>query len=631
MDAFRLDGFEAQLNVSLPSGAFGVRALSTNVTLRTTGKRKPALFVYGNSTEIGYLTGRLAPTEVEMMAVHYVNHFIPALLSAELDMQLSNSSDPAIRELYDDICAVIGEAIISAVNHSFFDDGNVDLVPAALVTEMLGVVQGATAAGAQNITIGRIVTLNYGMDFISAHAYAGDLSSTIQRAVSALPVQPSAAVGAFVAGLQESHLAVPAHCDAFMASGAALLDGGAVFARGFQLPAAGAFEQANAPIVVVPRTDAGDDDALSAAFVGAGAPGMVGMITALNEHGVALGVDTLRTGDVNTTHPGHASILLVRATAQAAASVGEAAEYVRSRQRGLSWLYPVADASGAAAVLETGKWRDDVGLPPPDLSSLVANASLRAALIPYGVLQQQLPAPYIGAGVFVRNGSYAVPEALLEPYNKVLLALAGEAWPGSAAFGPRAQLFPTFAAEDASWDRLASKYYSPSRRGAAANESLVTVVSNLALVPQLRAAEMTAWASAIPAHAAQWRFDLLSRIARAAADEGRITAGLARSLLSFLQPCPQVPPPAGWVSVLDIASGAQPASAATTLEPCTPGFWTDVVDAADPRSAVIEGSLAVADLAARQMHVKAGYWSDGWLQITLPRFLQGGSNASIAA
>jgi hypothetical protein len=634
--AFRQDGFAPEFNVTLASGAFGMRAVSTNVTLRTTGEGKPAFFMHGNSSEIGYLTGRIAPKEVELMAVHYVDHFVPALLSAELDMQLSNSSDPGIRALYDEACVVIGDAIVQAVNTSFFDGGNVDLVPAPLVEEMEGIVAGASEAGAANITLGRIVTLNYGMDFISAHAYAGNLSGMIQKAVAMLSRQPTPAIRRFVAALDESRLQVPVHCDAFAASGSATANGNTVFARGFQLPAAGAFEQANAPMIIVPRAEAArgsrgaiSGDALTRSFVGAGAPGMVGMITTMNAQGFAMGVDTLRTGDVNTSYPGHASILLVRATAQAAGSVAEASEYVRSRQRGLSWLYPMADSSGQSAVLETGKWRADAGQPAPDLSGLVANATLRAALIPYDKLQAELPAPYAGAGVFVRNGSYSVPESLIEPYNRALLELAGEPWPGSSAFGPRAQIFPNFTAEDASWGRLASKYYSPSRRGAASNESLVTVVSNLALVPQLRAAEMTAWASAIPAHAAQWRFDLLSRIVRAAADESRITAALGRSLVSFLQPCPAGPLPKGWVSVLDIASGLQPASVASVLEPCTPGFWTDVVDPQDPRSAVVEGSLAVADLRAKQIHLKAGYWSDGWLQITLPLYLGTGNTSAL--
>ncbi|KAA0170773.1 hypothetical protein FNF27_06471 [Cafeteria roenbergensis] len=628
--AFRADGFRVVGNETLPSGAFAVRAASLNVTLRSDGSAKAALFVTGTHYEIGQLVAAVAPAELEAMAVEYVDRFVVALLSAKLDMELGNSSDPAVRKAYGELCAAIGAGIVHGANTSFFDDGNEALVPPELVEEMRGLADGARSRGLRNVTLARLVTLSYGMDWLSAHAYTGDLAGVLRRQVLRLAAMgsPLATPGALaaVALLREEHVTVPAHCDAVAAAGSAVVGGRPVFARGFQLPSAGTFQHANMPMIIAPLDSSGNP---LTAVLGAGAPGMVGLITAVNEHGFAMGVDTLRTGDADPQHPGHASILLVRATAEAAADVPGAVEYVRSRKRGLSWLYPMTDASGRGTVLETGRWRDDAGQPAPDLSPLIQDATLRSLLPPFAELQAQAPAPYAGAGVYVRNGSYPRPDAVVEPYNQALFNLAGQPWPGDAAFAPGGLVFPNFTAEDAAWGRLASKFFSPTRpgQGGAAAAADITIVSNLALVPQLRVAEMTAWASLIPAHAAQWRFDLLSRLSRALGGAGLIDADAGRRLISFLQPCPAQASgqsgavPAGWTSVLDVASGAVDPLSAAKGRMCTPGFWTDTIDPADPRSAVVEGSLTVADTETKTVWVKAGFWSDGWLRISLPAYL----------
>lgn len=46
----------------------------------------------------------------------------------------------------------------------------------------------------------------------------------------------------------------------------------------------------------------------------------------------------------------------------------------------------------------------------------------------------------------------------------------------------------------------------------------------------------------------------------------------------------------------------------------TPGFWTDTLHAGDAMSAVVEGSITVADLTTLQFQVKGGYWADDFLQ-----------------
>jgi hypothetical protein len=314
--------------------------------------------------------------------------------------------------------------------------------------------------------------------------------------------------------------------------------------------------------------------------------------------------------------------LLVRATTQAATTVPDAIRYVVSRRRGLSWLYPMSDAAGRGTILETGKWRNDTAGSPPDLSLEVADLAVRELQPPFASLQEAGPAPYAGAGVYVRNASYRPPIGFLTEYNRAFFDWADQPYPTEGgAFGPNGLLFPNFTYEDQSWWRIASRYYSPSRApesGAAADH--VVVVSNVALVPQLRAVEMTEFASLLPGHSPQWRFDMLSMLTNALADQGSVDFEAATRLVEYLQPCPSQMPP-GWTDLVDVASGAVPPLAAATGTMCTPGFWTNLIDPTDPTSAIIQGSLTVADLISLKVRVKAGVWSDSWLELSLKEYL----------
>jgi hypothetical protein len=618
--AFQMDGFNTTAWHTLPSGAFAVRAASNSVVGRINGLPKLAYMAYGNHSEIGWLIGFLGGEDADKMAVTYIDHFLPALLAPELDQELTNSSDPEVRTAWDDLCSAIGAAVVHLVRRSFWDDGNSALIPLELVQEMQGVVAGAQAAGYPNVTLDRIVTLNYGMDWLSAVAYAGNLSALVQAEVGRLwqAGDPRVSRSAWKASLllQRDHMRVPVECDALAASGPASGGSGSVFARDFQLPAADAFAQANAPMILVPR------GSQELSIVGAGAPGMVGMITAVNEAGFSMGVDTLRTGDVDTFLPGHASILLVRATTQMAPDVPSAIDYVVSRRRGLSWLYPMSDAEGRGTILETGKWRNDTPSTPPDLSLEVADLAVRELQPPFSDLQRVSPAPYAGAGVYVRNASYRPPMDFLSEYNRAFFDWADQPFPTSPdAFGPNGLLFPNFTFEDQSWWRIASRYYSPGREPASGPASdHVVVTSNVALIPQLRAVEMTEFASLLPGHSPQWRFDMLSMLTNALAQQGEVDFEAAARLVQYLQPCPTVMPQ-GWTDLMHVASGSVPPLTAARGTMCTPGFWDNLIDPQDPTSAIIEGSLTVADLKSLQVRVKAGVWSDGWLQLSMRNYL----------
>lgn len=129
-----------------------------------------------------------------------------------------------------------------------------------------------------------------------------------------------------------------------------------MFARSFQLPTAGVFQDLQLTIVYVPS-----DGRLP--MISAAAPGFVGSLTGMNAHGFAMGVDTLRSAMVNTEEIGINSMLLVRHTVHNAQGTDAAIAVVGAAKRGCPYLFPMSDAAGMGAILEAGAYFDSNTVP----------------------------------------------------------------------------------------------------------------------------------------------------------------------------------------------------------------------------------------------------------------------------
>lgn len=163
--AFARDGFRVVSNISY-AGRIGVRAASLNVTLLKTGAPKSAFFVQGSGYEMGFLLGQLAAPETETMATTYLTHIVPSLLDPTLDEELSNNATTA--PVYDLLCGLLADLLVKDANAAFASDLATGIIPFNLVDELHGLADGANAAGAADVTYEKLVTLNYGMDWISA-------------------------------------------------------------------------------------------------------------------------------------------------------------------------------------------------------------------------------------------------------------------------------------------------------------------------------------------------------------------------------------------------------------------------------------------------------------------------------
>ena len=509
------------------------------------------------------------------MSEHYVNNVLPSLIAPGIIQKLGNST------IAQWVLNWVGESITKGAAKSFHEHAEDGVFPRWILDEMAGIAAGANSAlpAETQVDPERLITLNYGFDWISAEAFSGAIFKRLlhsaERELNAAAVQTLRAV------MTPGSIRVPTYCDAFMVSGNATKSGsGAFMGRDLQL-ASGNVLQDYVTMIIYAPTEAGAHPLVSVA-----APGFVGSISALNAQGLSMGVDTLRAGFINITRPGLNSILMVRLAAQTASSTAEATAVVRDTVRGVPYFYPMQDATGDGRVLETGMF--DAGS-MPNMRLLLNDSDLLGALPSWEQLQAMSPVDY-GNGVFVRNGSYRPPQALLDEYNPKLWALSGLPYNTSGnRWGVQGALWPSFKAEDEHWYNTFSRYFSPAR--VPAQRTDIVLVSNVALVPQLRVAEMTGFASVVPGESMQWRYDTLAKRVVTVAETSGFDLEATQNTILFLDP---------WQS---------------------PGYWKVQAIPGDANSTVIEGAISAMDCQAKVIRTKTGYFGDDWLQLSLPAYL----------
>jgi hypothetical protein len=184
-EAFSLDGWNVTATAQSPAGTTGYAAVSLTATTLDTGRAKKALYVAGTGRDMGFLVGSLAARDVAKMAVTYVSQLPIELVARSLFERAQKSK--RWRKVYDAVVYLLGDILVAGANGSFqqlLEAGG--YFPDALVQEMHGIVEGCQAVDPDSpVTFDRIVTLNYGIDFLLAHAYSGKLAALVARHVPA--------------------------------------------------------------------------------------------------------------------------------------------------------------------------------------------------------------------------------------------------------------------------------------------------------------------------------------------------------------------------------------------------------------------------------------------------------------
>ena len=153
------------------------------------------------------------------------------------------------------------------------------------------------------------------------------------------------------------------------------------------------------------------------------------------------------------------------------------------------------DTSENAAIIEAARYNASNSI--PSTATLIKNDKLRAAL-PTDAFMAANSHPDYRTGIFVRHLNYSVPSAF-HGFNEGLFELAGVPYAASDFSNATGQVFPSWETEDADWFKIGSRYFSPVRMP----YDDVALVTNFALTPQLRVAQMTFWASLFPGDSMQ--------------------------------------------------------------------------------------------------------------------------------
>ncbi len=355
--AFEADGYAVE-RIERYHGCRGILARSVLDPNRT------ALYVEGPARERGYLIGYLACERVERMASEFVDNVVPAFVAPALFHPLR------FRRLKARLMDILRHRCLKTYYR------HPDDIPECLKDELRGTVAGCRARNpATRVTYRELFLLNTGIDFLLSYVYTGvhlldwvpDLDAFLAKLRGRSRLVRRLAAAIRVPRVRARHLRVPLACNAFFLGRSLTDDGGCYFGRDFMFATAAVFQDTCCLIVHNPLEDAGEggdrrdvgNDRQHASgalpIVSLTAPGLVGSITAMNVRGVAVGVDMLPAENCNFRRPGLNSLLLARRCADSARSLEDAVDTIVEAQRGVSWLYVVADGrSGRAAAVEAG-------------------------------------------------------------------------------------------------------------------------------------------------------------------------------------------------------------------------------------------------------------------------------------
>jgi hypothetical protein len=573
-------------------GWIGVAAAHRTARNTVTGEPKRAFYVEGDAFTMGWLLGAMAEAAVARMATEFVENVAFAFFGSA-----SPTRDREHSRVKDLIVQIIAEA-----SERMLPD-----IPAELVREIDGLVAGCRAArSGTRVDRSRLMALNLGIDSLLAHVYTGRIFSE--------------------KGVHPGLLRTPIGCNAYSLSGDAA-GGRHFFGRDFMFPTADVFQDTACLIVYNP--DTGAAGAAQRALVSQSAPGIVGTMTGMNASGVAIGVDMLPSVLCSPARPGLNSLLLIRDCMHRCGTADEVVERIADAPRGVSWLYPVADRSGRAFVVEAGR-RLEPAEPFPYFECIPRQYRRRLPDRTYiRRSRERYGTPPPRHGLVARAADYRYPEGYVADWNEGLwsafdrsafvklvdvagdvVGAAGDLLSGRAAglwgrwkleiealvrgaaysdtcFGERGFINRTWR------DRNCPGpfYFAPQRE----SRPDVLVATNHCISPEMRLTSMSAWIALLAGgnqNDIQWRYDELNRQILDALDAapGGIDEGTAWQLIDFLNPNGRFP------------------------DYYNPGGrdWSGVQ---------VHGSVSLCELTSGTMTSRFGYYGDPPVRITLASYL----------
>lgn len=259
---------------------------------------KKLLYLEGDGYQRGYAEGRLCPESVYRMAHDFLpNVFFELVEDFGIDIDLRK-----FPVLWNILWGLIQQLVVA----------NQGSVPQEYRDEMRGMADACRAMGYQ-VTYNEIMTLNVGIDVLQS----------------------------LVVGFRAIF------CNEFAVFGRATRNNAVYHGRDFMFFTGGnVFADESMLMVINPRQ--------GYPLVASAAPGFVGFPTAMNSRGVSCGMDVVLSIFTRPLIVGSGCLLLCRQSVQYGGSMEEATSIIRDADRGVPWLYMIADGTNPnGTVLET--------------------------------------------------------------------------------------------------------------------------------------------------------------------------------------------------------------------------------------------------------------------------------------
>ena len=508
-------------------------------------REKYLLYTCGNEYEKGFLTGYLTEKMVSKMTNEYVNNFIWDFTSG------GPYKTNCIKTFFGKIMAGIVYLFSKRIKKD---------IPQRYHDEMKGILDGCRKKNKHTrVKKWRIWVLNTGIDAILSVLYTGKL-------------------GFFRPLKLTKRLKIPVMCHGFSASSSICEKKEHFFGRDFMFPTAGVFQKFAAQIVHNQKS--------SPLFTGISAPGFIGLMTGMNEKMISAGVDMVAGSNCNPKRPGFNSLLMIRKCIDSAGSLEEAVTIVQSTQRGVSWLYLIADGKNeTSCIIEAGAKQDT-----PNFTKNIPR-SYRPYLPDDSYIQKNLSTDYL-QGIMIRYQGYKSGDPYLE-FNPGLFQYYKKKHPlfkyvyNQADFGKTGML-------DKNWDGKncpGARYFNPQR------EELndLVLLSNTYIVPEMKLYSMTEFTNLISEKNQddfQWRYDMLNKLLQDELKKSKkLSFERARDIISFLDPK---------FSKINNDYYIKKFGRKTHIP--------------------IEGSISICRLKTLYMETKVGYFEDPWIKLNLPDF-----------
>lgn len=544
------------------------------------GPRKRIAYLSGTPYEIGFLTGRIFSDDVDLVCTTYLEHMVPQFVSEDFDEAMADA--PLMFQLiYEALISALTEHLIDAAEASFWASHKRGDIPEAFVDEMRGVVDGCVSVQTMTaVSLRRLIAVNYGMDFMVTQILSGRMLATARAALARIPED----VRNRIPELKSAFFSVPDMCNAALVAGPATASGrDAYMMRDFQFQNSFVF---NRVCTILVRQPQGAN--LSAMVT---LPGLIGGVTGLNAHGLAAGVNMVRSGAVDADHVGTGAMFALRDAMDRAVDVAGMERILRETYLGCPWLMYAIDRSGSYRVFEILPKKFGV----PTAKEWVQNKQL-CALIPRNLSGL---APKDPQGVWVRTERGPMDDENLQRMSAPLLKRLGHAEMAERKrWVPGGFLYVSWKDEVQAVGAVANYYFPPWRPVGVG----VCVVNNSYLHPLLRLTQMNNLTSVLERVAVgnQWRYDTLSAQLHSA--YGWITFETCREAIGFLSPWKQPDHPQNrkQSKYRSMFGAAEKTSA--------------------PEDVVISGAISIVDTKNMRLENKCGYWGTDYFGVTLSHY-----------